>query len=144
MKKIKWIFAILIIVCGLLISPSPQYTVFASDEDVVEIENSALRTRLRELLDKDENDRLYIDDFLEHNDYAAKDAGDNTLKANKNCLDLSGCNITDITELAQFIFPITLDTINLSYNNITYTQFEKIYDFISYTQDQEIRPMTFL
>ena len=94
------------------------------------IQDQALKTKLMTLLDKEKNS-FNKDDFLNSTIY-------NNDESPKVCIDLSNSNITDITELAKFSFPATLNYINLAGNNITTEEFTKIQKVLNASKDDEL------
>jgi len=141
MKKYKWVFLSLIftlLAFGVFIPNNHPIETYASDRKQVTILDENLDRRIRALLDKDEDDKLYSDDFLKHEKYKVQKDGDREF-AEIEGLNLFNGNITDIRELAQFEFPSTLKVIDLGYNNITFDQFKDIYSFMYTYKDTEFK-----
>ena len=141
MKKYKWVFLSLIftlLAFGVFIPNNSQIETYASDRKQVTILNENLDRRIRSLLDKDEDDKLYSDDFLKHEKYKVQKDGDREFAVIEG-LNLSNSGVTDIRELAQFEFPSTLRVIDLSYNDITFDQFKDIYSFMHLYKDTEFK-----
>ncbi len=88
----------------------------------VTISNAQLRTQLLKLLGKSASDDLYSDDLLGITGY----------------LDLSNCNVNDITELAYFSIPETMVAIDLSANNITNDDLAKIESVLNLNENDTI------
>ena len=100
------------------------------------------------LLGKNEN-KFSSNDLINHNDYKVikeiignSGEGENTTPiyntyANKTYLDLSNSNIQNITELTQFVWPETLEGIDLSGNNIDNTNLNSIIAFSELTSSSE-------
>lgn len=150
-NKIKWIaslgLGLTILSGGLLIkntSPTPTETHVSSSSYTlsptrignttpvqIAIQDSALSTALRNLLGKGPTDLFYTTDFLNHENFKAtsitdEESGVTIVTSKTKQLDLSGTGVTDIRELCQFIFPETLEGINLASNGITEDNLELI------------------
>lgn len=109
----------------------------------VNISNTNLRNALCNLLGKSTSDKLYSTDFLNHEDYKSREETDTETGvtqtvANKNCLDLSGYQLEDITELVQFELPETLVAIDLSENNFTTSGLNSLSTILNSTTDSTI------
>lgn len=109
----------------------------------VKLSNNALKQRLLELLDKNTNDKLYADDFLQNEHYKTTQTTDEitnitTYSAQRTYLDLSNCGITDLSELTYFEFPQTLVAIDLSGNNITNENLENISNFLNLQENDTL------
>lgn len=112
------------------------YNTLRGEKKEVTIHNEKLKSAIYTLLGKEETDKLYSDDFLVHDNYKTREETDpdtdiTRLVSNKNCLDLSGTGVTDITDLVQFEFPETLQAIDLSDNNMTNTDISKLANFLN-------------
>lgn len=105
----------------------------ARDSGSVKFSNSVLESRLKSLLGLASTDELKSDSLITSNIY-------NNANATKSLksLDLSNTGITDITELRQFVWPKTLEAINLANNGITEADFDKIKQFETYTSGETI------
>lgn len=86
----------------------------------VVIEDSNLRDAICNLLGKETTEKIYSKDFLEHPDYKpTTPEGGSTPEAKLNCINLSQTGVKNITPLFQFELPETLQSIDLSGNEIT-------------------------
>lgn len=104
----------------------------------VHITNTSLHDAICDLLGKEKTEKIFSKDFLEHPDYKATiPDGEMIPRANKNCLNLSGTGVKDITELIQFEFPETLQAIDLSNNGITNSDIPKLANFITLSTESE-------
>lgn len=88
----------------------------------VTLKNTKLKARLLEILGKKTSDDLYTDDLMGMTTY----------------LDLSNCDIDDITELAYFSIPETLVAIDLSGNHITNDDLTKIESVLNLNENDTI------
>ena len=109
----------------------------------VTISNTALKNRLLFLLGKSSSDKLYVDDFVNHEDYQAVTTEDpithiESTSANIRYLDLDGINLHNIDELAKFEWPTTLAGISLARNNITNDDIAGLINFASYTTTSDV------
>lgn len=114
------------------------------------ISDSALANRMMLLLGKTKNE-FNTNDLIEHEDYKVIETQVGTetkiideeevevpiyeYSANKTCLDLSNSNITNITELCQFVWPKTLTSIDLSKNNINNSHINDFVNFLNFSSD---------
>lgn len=99
----------------------------------IRFSNKTLENRLRTILGLSATDTLGSDSLINSSVF-------NNVDSSKNlrCLDLSNTGIKDICELRQFIWPQTLNYINLAGNNISSSDFEKIKLFDTYTAGNTI------
>lgn len=141
MKKIwKYLFIVIIIslICfGTKITffSSEIQKVSASESKTIIIYNENLRNAIRDILDKENDESLYSDDFLKSEKFKSTttinpETGVSTTTAENYQLDLSNTNVKDIRELCQFEFPSTLQAINLSGNNINNSHLNNILSLI--------------
>lgn len=112
------------------------------------ITDTHLATRMMTLLGKSEN-KFSSNDLVNHENYkvikeqigTTGEGEDETpiynTYANTTFLDLSNSNITNITELCQFVWPETLIGIDLSGNKITESNLTSIIDFTTLTSSSE-------
>lgn len=111
-------------------------------EDPFTISNTTLANKMMQLLGKTTN-FFTPNDLVNHEDYKVikeKIGGTEELPiyqntAKKTCLDLSNSNITDITELCQFVWPETLTEIDLTNNGITNEHMTNLYRFMTLAPD---------
>lgn len=101
----------------------------------VTITNSKLRNRICELLGKTSSSKLYASDFADCDKFKAtkvvdEETGNETWTAETTWLDLSNIGVQDIRELTQFEFPVTLQAIDLSNNNISNSDLKNINAFL--------------
>ena len=107
-----------------------------ADTNEVKMENSALKNRILTLLGKNSGDKLYIDDFMNHDDYKpVLDTQTNQMTANIQYLNLDNTDTHNILELAQFIWPETLVGISLAGNNITNADLNRFVAFAQMTEN---------
>lgn len=109
----------------------------------VNITNTNLSDRLRELLGKNANEKFYANDFLTNVNYKPttttdSETGVEKTTANRSYLDLSGADIDDISELAYFELPSTLVAIDLSGNNISNSHLTQLQTFLQLEEDSTI------
>lgn len=115
----------------IIISTSTQH-------DEVTINDENLARILRVILGKSENAKLYTDDFLTNANFKPVTDDDGNTSAPTYQLDLSDTGITNILELSKFIFPETLNGINLSGNGITNEHLENITTLLNATESSQI------
>lgn len=121
--------------CGI----STPIVLQASTHSEVVLKDEKLARVLRNLLNKSENARFYADDFLTNENFKpVTDTTTGTTSAPTYQLDLSNTGITDIRELSRFIFPTTLQGINLSGNGITNNDLNKITTLVNATTSSSI------
>lgn len=125
------------------ITPTYAYVNVLRGVGEVNITNSKLKDRLYQLLGKSEDDKLYADDFLTNDNYKVTTTLDESTGIEKSTalrsyLDLSNCDITDISELAYFEFPQTLVAIDLSGNNFESNHLTQLQAFLELEKDSVI------
>lgn len=125
------------------ITPTYAYVNVLRGVGEVNITNSKLKDRLYQLLNKGKDDKLYADDFLTNDNYKAtttldESTGIEKTTALRSYLDLSNCDITDISELAYFDFPQTLVAIDLSGNNLDGSHLVQLQAFLELEKDSVI------
>ncbi len=118
----------------------PVHTqVVHADTNEVTIENTALKNRLYTLLGKADTDKLYVNDFVTHDDYkVTEDTYTHLPTANIRYLNLDGLDIHNIIELAKFEWPSTLSGVSLARNNITNEDMNALLAFTGLTADTDI------
>lgn len=94
----------------------------------IRFSNKTLESKLKSILGLSSTENLSSDSLINSPIFNNSDSSKNL-----RCLDLSNTGIKDICELRQFIWPQTLNYINLAGNNISNADFEKIKLFDTYT-----------
>lgn len=97
------------------------------------ISNSNLEARLKSLLGLGSEDKLKTDSFINSSTYSNTDT--TTIKTS---LDLSNLELSNISELCQFVWPETLASINLAGNNFGNDELTSVLNFCSYSSGQSI------
>lgn len=135
------------LLCTSIVDRSPTtsyaYVNVIRGTNQVNITNTNLSDRLRELLGKNANEKFYANDFLTNVNYKPitttdSETGVEKTTANRSYLDLSGADIDDISELAYFELPSTLVAIDLSGNNIDNSHLTQLQTFLQLEKDSTI------
>lgn len=114
---------------------TPYINTLMGDNDEVKLSNPVLENRLRTLLSTPAEEKLKVNSIITNPKYYNESDPTN---AERNCLDLSGTGIRDLTELSQFTWPETLVAINMAGNGLTNDDFSRLQTFVGYTAGTKI------